>query len=87
MNLEPIGNRLIIQPTVAKEATDSGIIIPDAAKEKPAEGTVVAVGDEVTKIAVGDIVLHSKYAGTEFISNEQSFLLIRGDDVLARYAS
>jgi len=93
LNLKPLGDRLVIEPSdddVEKSA--GGIYIPDTAKEKPQKGKVVAAGpgrttDEGTliKLAVkmGDIVIYSKYAGTEYVEGGTEYLIVRESDVLA----
>ena len=87
MNIKPLADRVLIQPMVAEEKTIGGIIIPDTAKEKPLQGTVVAVGngtkDEEMVIAVGDQVLYGKYAGTELEFEGEKYLIMRQSDVLA----
>ena len=69
MNIKPLADRVLINPTPAEEVTMSGIIIPDSAKEKPLKGTVIAAGngtkDEEMILKEGDTVLYGKYAGTE----------------------
>ncbi|MBL7608451.1 co-chaperone GroES, partial [Escherichia coli] len=69
VNFKPLADRVLVEPVQAETKTASGIIIPDTAKEKPQEGTVVAVGpgkkDEPTTVKVGDRVLYGKYAGSE----------------------
>ena len=69
MNIRPLADRVLIEPTAAEEVTVSGIIIPDSAKEKPLKGKVLAVGnglkDEPMILKEGDLVLYGKYAGTE----------------------
>ena len=69
VNFKPLADRVLIEPIAAETKTASGIIIPDTAKEKPQEGTVVAVGpgkkDEPTTVKVGDKVLYGKYSGSE----------------------
>ncbi len=69
MNIKPLGDRVLVQPTAAEEVTMSGIIIPDSAKEKPLRGKVLAAGngtkDEEMLLKAGDEVLYGKYAGTE----------------------
>ena len=91
VKIKPLGNRLLIQPLEEKELNKGGIIIPDTAKEKPQEGTVVAVGtgklDDSGKkiefnIKVGDKVLISKYGGTEIKIDGENYLIMREDDVL-----
>ena len=68
MNIKPLADRVLIEPTPAEETTLAGIIIPDSAKEKPLKGKVLAVGngtkDEPMQLSVGDEVLYGKYAGT-----------------------
>ena len=92
LNLTPLGDRVIIEPADEEASTSSGgIIIPDTAKEKPQEGTVVAVGpgrltDDGNRVAmelaVGDTVVYSKYAGTEYKEGAVEYLVLREDDIL-----
>ena len=69
MSIKPLADRVLIEPAPAETKTVGGIIIPDTAKEKPLQGTIVAVGkgtkDEEMVLKEGDTVLHGKYAGTE----------------------
>lgn len=90
--LEPLGDRIIVKPLEREETTKSGLVLPDSAKEKPQEGKVIAVGSgkllddgTVKKLEVrsGDRVLYGKYAGTEVTLNEEDYLILREDDVLA----
>ena len=87
MNVKPLADRVLIQPTVAEEVTASGIIIPDTAKEKPLKGTVLAVGpgtkDEPMELKVGDVVLYGKYAGTEVEIEHEKVMIMRQNEVLA----
>ena len=87
MNIKPLGDRVLIQPTAAEEVTMSGIIIPDSAKEKPLRGKVLAVGngtkDEEMILKAGDEVLYGKYAGTEIEFEGEKYLIMRQSDVLA----
>jgi chaperonin GroES len=87
MNVKPLADRVLIQPTPAEEVTVSGIIIPDSAKEKPLKGTVLAVGpgtkDEEMQLKAGDVVLYGKYAGTEVEIDKEKVLIMRQSDVLA----
>ena len=89
----PLGERLIVKPTEEEQTTASGIILPDTAKEKPQEGEVVAVGpgrltDDGNRLAmelkVGDRVIYSKYAGTEYKDGTEEYLILRESDVLAK---
>jgi chaperonin GroES len=92
MNLKPLGDRVVLKPSDKEEKTKSGILLPDTAKEKPQEGTVMAVGtgrvlDNGTKVSmelkVGDKVLYAKYAGNEFKVDEIEYLIVSEKDVLA----
>lgn len=87
MNLKPLADRVLIQPTAAEEVTASGIIIPDSAKEKPLKGKVVAAGngtkDEEMVLKEGDTVYFGKYAGTELEFGGEKYLIMRQSDVLA----
>jgi len=91
MRLKPLQDRILVQRVEEETKTKGGIIIPDTAKEKPAEGKVVAIGngkigEDGKKIAielkVGDRILFGKYAGTEVKIDGQEFLIMREDDVL-----
>ena len=88
MNIQPLSDRVLIEPTAAEEVTASGIIIPDSAKEKPLRGTVLAVGngtkDEEMILKAGDIVLFGKYAGSEIEVDGKKYLMMRQSDVLAK---
>jgi len=89
---KPLGNRVVIEPTESEEQMSTGgILIPDTAKEKPQEGKVVAAGpgrltDEGNRVPmdlkVGDTVVYSKYAGTEYKEGEIEYLVLREDDIL-----
>ena len=90
--LRPLGDRVVIQPTPREEMTKSGIVLPDTAKEKPQEGSVLAVGPgrilddgkrESVDVKVGDKVLYAKYAGTEFKVDENELLIVSQKDILA----
>lgn len=87
MNIKPLADRVLINPTAAEEVTVSGIIIPDSAKEKPLKGTVLAVGngtkDEEMVVKEGDTVLYGKYAGTEIEVDGNKYLIMRQNDILA----
>ncbi len=92
MNVKPLADRIIILPLEAEQKTAGGIIIPDAAKEKPQKGEVVAVGpgrvaDNGSKIELtlktGDKVLYGKYSGTEVAIDGKDYLIMKESDVLA----
>ncbi|MCU7618178.1 co-chaperone GroES [Chryseobacterium sp. 09-1422] len=86
VNFKPLADRVLIEPIAAETKTASGIIIPDTAKEKPQEGTVVAVGpgkvDEPTTVKVGDKVLYGKYSGSELKLDGKDFLIVKESDLL-----
>src|SRR3982750_4752793 len=93
MNLQPLDDRIVVRQSEAEERTASGLVIPDTAKEKPQQGTVLAVGPgrrsehsgEVIPlgIAVGDTVVYSKYGGTEITIDGEDLLILTSRDVLA----
>jgi chaperonin GroES len=91
MKIRPLNDRLLVKRLAEEEKTAGGIIIPDSAKEKPAEGEVVAVGPgkvndsgerTALQVAVGDRVLFSKYGGTDVKLDGEDFLIMREDDIL-----
>ncbi|MBX3101188.1 MAG: co-chaperone GroES [Bacteroidetes bacterium] len=87
IKINPLADRVVIEPAAAEEKTAGGIIIPDTAKEKPQRGTVVAVGpgkkDEPTTVKVGDAVLYGKYSGTEISVEGKDYLIMRESDLYA----
>lgn len=85
MKARPLQNRIIVRPTESEDKTPGGIIVPDAAKEKPLSGRVLAIGIKVGEVAVNDIISYSKYAGTEMKleDEEEPCLILSEDDVLA----
>ncbi len=93
MNWKPLDDRIVVKPNEAEQTTASGLVIPDTAKEKPQQGTVLAVGpgrwsDSEGKhfplsIKVGDVVLYSKYGGTEVTDSGDDLLILTSRDVLA----
>jgi chaperonin GroES len=91
-SLKPLGDRLVVRPTAREEMTKSGIVLPDTAKERPQEGTIVAVGPgrtlddgsrEEMDVTEGQRILFQKYAGTEFKLDEDELLILSQKDVLA----
>ena len=93
MNLEPLGDRIVVKPTAKEEVTKGGIVLPDTAKEKPQEGEVVAVGpgrmtEEGKRIALdvkeGDTVVYPRYSGTELKVDGEEYLIMRESEVLAK---
>ena len=87
INIKPLGDRVVVEPIEAEEKTASGIIIPDTAKEKPSQGTVIAVpdadDDNKLTVKVGDKVLYGKYAGTEITIDDKNYLIMSESDILA----
>ena len=87
MNIKPLADRVLIEPAAAETKTIVGIIIPDTAKEKPLQGTIMAVGngtkDEEMILKEGDKVLYGKYAGTEIEHEGKKYLIMRQSDVVA----
>jgi len=85
LKIQPLGTRVVIKPLEQESKTASGLYIPETAKEKPQSGQVVAVGDsEDIKLKPGDRVLFAKYTGTEFKLDNQEYILMECNDVLAR---
>ena len=94
MKLKPLGDRLIVRAVEEEETTASGIVLPDTAKEKPQKGEVLSVGDGAwdedgekripLDVATGDVVLYSKYGGTEVKVDGEDLLVLRESDVLAK---
>lgn len=89
---KPLGDRVLVEPEVAEQTTKSGIVIPDSAQEKPQSGTVVRVGaGRVTEegktiplsIKEGDVIIFSKYGGSELKLEDQTYMLVKESDVLA----
>jgi chaperonin GroES len=93
MAIEPLGDRILLKPVEQEEEKVGGIIIPDTAKEKPQEGKVIAVGPgkllesgerQAMSVAAGDKVLYGKYSGTEIKYENEDYLIVREDDILAK---
>jgi chaperonin GroES len=91
-NIRPVGDRVVVKPAAKEEVTKSGIVLPDTAKEKPQEGTVIAVGSgrlldngdrAVIDVHEGDRVLFAKYGGTEFKLDGEEYLVLKESDILA----
>jgi chaperonin GroES len=90
--IRPVGDRVVVKPAQKEEVTKSGIVIPDTAKEKPQEGTIIAVGAgkltekgdrQALEVKEGDKVLFAKYGGTEFKLDGEDLLVLRESDILA----
>jgi chaperonin GroES len=92
VNIKPLEDKIVVQASEAEATTASGLVIPDTAKEKPQEGKVLAVGpgridDKGNRVpvdvTVGDVVIYSKYGGTEVKYNGEEYLVLSARDVLA----
>lgn len=90
--IRPVGDRVVVKPAQKEEVTKSGIVIPDTAKEKPQEGTIIAVGSgrlldngdrAPLDLSTGDRVLFAKYGGTEFKLDGEEYLVLKENDILA----
>ncbi len=89
--IKPLEDRIVVQTLAAEQKTASGLVIPDTAQEKPQEGTVIAVGpgrfDDCVRVPkdvkFGDVVLYSKYGGTEVKYNGEEYLVLSARDILA----
>ena len=93
IKIKPLADRLVVKPIEREEVTKGGIVLPDTAKEKPQEGEVLAVGpgrlsEDGKRIAmdikVGDIVIYSKYGGTEIKIDDEELVILRESDILAK---
>ncbi len=87
MKVKPLADRVLIEPKPAEEKTAGGLFIPDTAKEKPLEGTVIATGPGTKEVDMevkaGDVVLYGKYAGTEIQIDGKDYIIMRQSDILA----
>ena len=91
MTLVPLGDRVVLKQLVAEETTKSGIVLPGQAKEKPQQAEVIAVGPggvvdgkEITmQVKVGDKVIYSKYSGTEVELDNEKYVIVKQNDILA----
>jgi chaperonin GroES len=91
MKLVPLGDKVVLKQLVAEETTKSGIVLPGQAKEKPQQAEVIAVGpggivdgkEVVMQVKVGDRVIYSKYAGTEVKLEDEEFIIVKQNDIVA----
>lgn len=92
MDIQPLGDRIVVRPLEAEEKTKGGIVLPDTAKEKPQEGKVVAVGKgkindsgkfQPMEVKVGDRILYGKYSGTEITKDGEEYLIMKEEDAFA----
>ena len=91
-NLKPLGDRVVVKQEPSEEKTQSGILLPDSAKEKPQVGTVIAVGSGrvldngqrlALEVKIGDKVIYAKYGGTEVKIDNEEFIILQERDILA----
>ncbi len=91
MKLEPLSDRVVLKALEAEETTKSGIVLPGAEKEKPQQAEVIAVGpggmvdgkEVKMQVSVGDNVIYSKYSGTEVKLDDETFIIVKQNDILA----
>ena len=87
LNIQPLSDRVLLEPVQAETKTASGLYIPDSAKEKPQEATVVAIGkglkDQPMTVKIGDKVIYGRYAGTELKLEGKDYIMMREADILA----
>ena len=91
MKLVPLGDRVVLKQLIAEESTKSGIVIPGQSKEKPQQAEVIAVGpggtvagkEVVMNVSVGQTVIYSKYAGTTVEIDDEEYIIVKQDDILA----
>jgi len=92
MKLVPLADRVVLKPIVPEETTKSGIVLPDKAKEKPQQAEVIAVGpggmidgkEVIMHVKVGDRVIYSKYAGTEVKLDDEEYIIVKQNDIVAK---
>jgi len=86
MKLQPINGRILVKPIEVEEKTSGGIYLPDTAKEKLHQGEVIAVAEDATEeVAVGDRIIYKEFSGTEVKFDEEEYILLIEDDLLAKY--
>ena len=81
--IRPLAERIVVKLSAADEVSKGGIVIPDSAQQQRQQGTAVAVGKDVKEIVAGDLVLFNKYSGAEVIVDEQTYYVVKEEDVLA----
>lgn len=87
MKLTPLGKRVVVKPQTAEEVTSFGLVLSDAGKEKPMQGEIISVSEEITSVKTGDIVLFKKYSPTEFKAKDGELLYVLDEeDLLAKLA-
>jgi len=83
LNIKPLGTRVLVEQIEAETKTASGLIIPDSAKEKPLQAKVLAIGNDVDQINVGDTVIYGKFIGTELNFDGKDYLMLEQSEILA----
>ncbi len=84
MNIRPLADRVLIEPTSTEEKTESGIILPETvSQEKPEQGKVVAVGEKVATVRKNDVVIFTKYGPNEVKVKDKEYLIAKEEDILA----
>ncbi len=93
MKLKPLDDRVLVEPLEAEDTTTGGIVLPDAAKEKPRRGTILAIGPgrlndeggrDPMSVAVGDLVVYGQYGGTDVTIDDTDYKVLRESDILAK---
>jgi len=88
MKIIPINGQILLKPSEPIEKTAGGIHLPESGREKPQEGEVIAVADDATEeVAVGDRVIYKKFSGTEVSLEDEDYILLTTDDLLAKYVA
>jgi len=85
MAFKPLMDRVLAELMEVEEKTESGIIIPDTAKEKPQQATVIEVGDDVELVKKGDVVVFEKYAGNEIKIDDKKYVILKEDEILGKF--
>ncbi len=85
MAFKPLMDRVLVEPQDLEQKTESGIIIPDTAKEKPQQGVVIEVGEDVEKVQKGDVVVYEKYAGNEIKIDDKKYVILKEDEILGKF--
>ncbi len=85
MAFKPLMDRVLVEPQDLEQKTESGIIIPDTAKEKPQQGVIVEIGEDVEKVEKGDVVAYEKYAGNEIKINDKKYVILKEDEILGKF--
>jgi len=85
MSFKPLMDRVLVELVEKEKKTESGIIIPDTAKEKPQNGKVVSVGEDVELVQEGDEILFAKYSGNELKFDNKDYIILKEDEILGKF--